>query len=141
MRYSSHENAFLTVSTDGVSQNASRLVSMTMSSENDLSRKVWWSVLTIVISTSTKRIAHLLEELMNRQSHLANTFALVFGVCFVLLMTTVTAWGQAGTSTVRGIVKDPQGNVVSGATGSLSNSATHFSRTATSTTDGGFSFY
>ncbi len=140
MRYSSHENAFLTVSTDGISQNSSRLVSLTMSSENDLNRKVWRSVLTIAISTSTKRIAHLLEELMNRRSHLANTFALVFGVCFVLVMTIVTAWGQAGTSTVRGVVKDPQGNVVAGATVSLTNSATNFSRTSTSTTDGVFSF-
>src|SRR5258707_2429398 len=140
MRYSSHENAFLTVSTDGISQNSSQLVSLTMSSENDLSRKVWWSVLTIVISTSTKRIAHLLEELMNRRSRLANTFALMFGFLFLLVMTPVTAWGQAGTSTVRGVVKDPQGNVVAGATVSLTNSATNFSRTATSTTDGVFSF-
>jgi len=64
----------------------------------------------------------------------------MFGVLFVLVMTTVTAWGQAGTSTVRGIVKDPQGNVVAGATVSLTNSATNFSRTATSTPDGVFSF-
>jgi hypothetical protein len=49
-----------------------------------------------------------LEEPMNRRSLLANTFALVVEVFFLLLMTTVTAWGQAGTSTVRGIVKVPQ---------------------------------
>src|ERR1700675_4604192 len=81
-----------------------------------------------------------LEESMNRRSLLANTFASVFGVFFVLVMTTVTAWGQAGTATVRGVVNDPQGNVVAGATVSLANSATNFSRTATSNTDGVFSF-
>ena len=77
---------------------------------------------------------------MNRRSLLANTFALVVEVFFVLLMTTVTAWGQAGTSTVRGVVKDPQANVVAGATVSLTNSATNFSRTVTSNTEGVFSF-
>jgi hypothetical protein len=77
---------------------------------------------------------------MKRRSLLANTFALMFGVFSLLVMTTATAWGQAGTSTVRGIVKDPQGNVVAGATVSLTNSATNFSRTTTSTTDGVFTF-
>src|SRR5258706_10144718 len=77
---------------------------------------------------------------MTRRSLLTNTFALTFGVVFLLAMTTVTAWGQSGTSTVRGVVKDPQGNVVAGATVSLTNSATNFSRTSTSTTDGVFSF-
>src|ERR1700758_1030562 len=76
---------------------------------------------------------------MNRRSLLANIFALVFGVLFVL-MTTVTAWGQAGTATVRGLVKDPQGNVVAGATVTLTNEATTASRTVTTTTDGVFSF-
>src|SRR5882724_11912582 len=77
---------------------------------------------------------------MTRRSLLTNTFALTFGVVFLLAMTTVTAWGQSGTSTVRGVVRDPQGNVVAGATVSLANSATNFSRTASSNTDGVFSF-
>jgi hypothetical protein len=77
---------------------------------------------------------------MNRRSLLANTFASMFGVVVLLAMTTVAALGQAGTATVRGTVNDPQGNVVAGATVSLANSATNFSRTATSNTEGVFSF-
>src|SRR5437773_7160430 len=77
---------------------------------------------------------------MNRRSLLTNTFALMLGVLFVLTLMTVAALGQAGTSTVRGLVKDPQGNLVAGATVTLTNAATNFSRTTTTTTEGLFSF-
>src|SRR5437899_12594161 len=81
-----------------------------------------------------------LEEPMNRRWLLTNTFALMFGALFLVALTTANALGQAGTSTVRGLVKDPQGNVISGATVNLTNAGTNFSRTTTSTTEGVFSF-
>jgi len=76
---------------------------------------------------------------MSRRSLLKNTFILVSGILFVFL-TTVSVFAQAGTSSVRGLVKDPQGNVVAGAAVALTNSATSFSRTTTTTTDGVFTF-
>jgi hypothetical protein len=77
---------------------------------------------------------------MNRRSLLTNTFALMLGVLFVLVATAVTAFGQAGTSTVRGLVKDPQGNLVAGATVTITNAGTSFSRTTTTTNEGLYSF-
>jgi hypothetical protein len=58
---------------------------------------------------------------------------LLIGVC------TLTALAQQGTSTVRGTVKDPQGNVVSGASVKLISLANNSTRTTT-TVDGLFSF-
>jgi hypothetical protein len=49
-------------------------------------------------------------------------------------------FAQQGTSTVRGIVRDPQGNVVSGASVKLISVATSAERTATTTGEGLFSF-
>jgi hypothetical protein len=77
---------------------------------------------------------------MNRRSLLTNTFALMLAVLFVLVATAVTAFGQAGTSTVRGLVKDPQGNLVAGATVTITNAGTSFSRTVTTTNEGLYSF-
>src|SRR5215510_8340304 len=76
---------------------------------------------------------------MKTRSPLTSRFALIFGTLFIFL-SAVTTFGQAGTSTVRGLVKDPQGNIVAGATVELTNAATNFSRTTTSTNDGVFSF-
>src|SRR5215510_2663181 len=73
---------------------------------------------------------------MKRQSLLAN--ALIFAL--VLFITTVAAFAQSGTSTVRGVVKDPQGNVVPGATVRLFNPATNDSRTTKATDEGIFTF-
>src|SRR5207244_8207978 len=47
---------------------------------------------------------------------------------------------QAGTSTVRGTVTDPQGNVVAGATVTLTNVGTTASRTSTTNDVGVYSF-
>jgi hypothetical protein len=53
---------------------------------------------------------------------------------------TAVAFAQGGTSTVRGTVKDPQGNVVAGASVKLTNVTTTAARTVTTTGDGLFSF-
>src|SRR5712671_1750698 len=66
------------------------------------------------------------------------TFVLV--AAFVLALVAVAVQAQAGSSSVRGTVKDPQGNVVAGAAVTLSNPETNFSRTATTTDNGQFSF-
>jgi hypothetical protein len=52
----------------------------------------------------------------------------------------IAALGQTGTSTVRGTVTDPQGNVVAGATVTLSNEAKNFTRTQTTNGEGGYVF-
>lgn len=60
--------------------------------------------------------------------------ALLIGL-FVL-----SAFAQQGTSTVRGTVVDPQGNVVSGATVTLTNTGTGASRTSQTTDAGVYAF-
>ena len=56
---------------------------------------------------------------------------------FVLLsLFAVAVLGQQGTSTIRGTVVDPQGNVVSGANVTLTNQATGATRTTTTKDDG-----
>ena len=52
----------------------------------------------------------------------------------------LTAFAQGGTSTVRGTVKDPQGNVVAGANVKLISVGTAAERTTTSSEEGVFSF-
>ncbi len=62
---------------------------------------------------------------------------------FSLLLITLacaTAFGQGSSSTINGTVTDPQGNVIPGATVTLSNPAKNFSRTQTTTDGGRFSF-
>jgi hypothetical protein len=63
----------------------------------------------------------------------------LLGLMFALLLTTVCL-GQAGTSTVRGTVKDPQGNVVAGASVTLSSLGTNQSRTTTTSDNGIYVF-
>jgi hypothetical protein len=57
----------------------------------------------------------------------------------IFLLTSVS-YAQAGRSTVRGTVKDQQGNVVTGATVTLVNAERNFSRTQTTTQDGTYVF-
>ncbi len=59
---------------------------------------------------------------------------------FLLVVCAFTALSQQGTSTVRGTVRDPQGNVVSGASVLLTNMATNNSRTKATSAEGVFSF-
>ena len=57
----------------------------------------------------------------------------------VLLLSSVS-YSQSGRSTVRGTVKDQQGNLVSGATVTISDSEKNFTRTQTTTQDGNYVF-
>jgi len=56
------------------------------------------------------------------------------------LLVAAAAWGQAGTSTVRGTVTDQQEKQVSGATVILRSVSTGLARTQTTNASGGFSF-
>ena len=56
------------------------------------------------------------------------------------LLLCGVALAQSGRSTVRGTVKDPQGNVVAGASVTLTNTEKNFSRTQTTNDEGGFVF-
>lgn len=58
----------------------------------------------------------------------------------ILVAFSATAQAQSGRSTVRGTVKDQQGNVVAGATVTLANTERNFSRTQTTTQDGNYVF-
>lgn len=51
-----------------------------------------------------------------------------------------SAQGLGGTGTVRGVAKDPSGGVVPGATVTIANAVSGFSRAATTDGDGGFVF-
>ncbi|HEX9919412.1 MAG TPA: carboxypeptidase-like regulatory domain-containing protein, partial [Pyrinomonadaceae bacterium] len=63
----------------------------------------------------------------------------VYGVLLSLLLTG-SAFAQSGRSTVRGTVRDPQGNVVAGATVTLVNEGKNFSRTQTTNEEGSYTF-
>ena len=58
----------------------------------------------------------------------------------IIGLYTLTVFAQQGTSIVRGTVKDPQGNLVAGATVKLTSLANNSVRTASTTGDGVFSF-
>jgi hypothetical protein len=57
-----------------------------------------------------------------------------------LIMASGLAWGQAGSSTIRGVVTDPHGGVIPDATVKISNPGTGFSRSMNTTGTGTFSF-
>src|SRR6202171_2193124 len=76
---------------------------------------------------------------MKKNSPLRGTIVLSLMVFLVLLLSTV-ALGQAGTSTVNGSVSDQQGNLVPGATVTLSNAEKSFSRSQTTSDSGRFTF-
>lgn len=58
----------------------------------------------------------------------------------VLTLFATASLAQTGRSSVNGSVKDPQGNVVVGAAVTLSNPATNFTRTGTTSDSGQFNF-
>src|ERR1044072_3664958 len=62
--------------------------------------------------------------------------------CALLLLAICSTFvaGQQGTSTVRGLVKDPQGNVVPGASVKLTNLGPNLSRSTTTSDTGTYSF-
>ncbi len=59
---------------------------------------------------------------------------------FLVLLLTATAFGQSGGSTIRGTVKDPQGNVVAGASVTITDPAKNFTRTQTTNQEGSYVF-
>lgn len=77
---------------------------------------------------------------MKRQSLFANGISVMLGLLLVLSFGCLTAFGQTGTASIRGTVNDPQGNVVAGATVSLTNTERNFSRTQTTNQDGDYAF-
>src|SRR6185436_18098750 len=58
----------------------------------------------------------------------------------VLVLFALTGYAQSGGTTVRGVIKDPQGNLVSGATVTLTNPEKNFTRTQTTNEDGAYVF-
>ena len=68
-------------------------------------------------------------------------FMLSLGTLVVLMLVCGSAFGQGqGTSAIRGSIKDQAGAVVAGATVTLTNPDTSFTRTTTSNDSGQFSF-
>src|SRR5260370_11321527 len=105
-----------------------------------LSRRVCDPLRLSPLNFNNGKVHTPLEELMKRQSLLGAVISLTLGVLFMFSITCLSAFGQAGTSTIRGIVKDPQGNVVSGATVTLTNVGTTTSRTASTSDLGAYAF-
>src|SRR5260370_16977 len=66
--------------------------------------------------------------------------SLLSATAFLLALLPVVSIAQSGSSSVRGIVTDPQGNPLAGATVTLVNAARNFSRTQTTNSDGAYSF-
>src|ERR1041385_1149863 len=77
---------------------------------------------------------------MERNNLLAKLSFVWLGILLISALGCLTAFGQAGTSTVRGTVTDPQGNVVAGATVTLTDPAKNSSRTTTTEDNGTFRF-
>ena len=78
---------------------------------------------------------------MKSNSFTSYRFTLSLGTFVVLLLLCGSALGQGqGFSAIRGSVKDPQGAVVAGATVTLSQADTKFSRTTTTNDSGQYAF-
>ncbi|MGH9943673.1 MAG: carboxypeptidase regulatory-like domain-containing protein [Pyrinomonadaceae bacterium] len=78
---------------------------------------------------------------MKRESYLPiRTFRMLAALLVMLSALAGSADAQSGTSSVRGTVKDQQGNVVAGATVTLTNAEKNFSRTQTTNDEGGYVF-
>ena len=56
----------------------------------------------------------------------------------VLILMAASTFAQAGGTTIRGTVKDPQGNLVAGATVTITDPARNFTRTAQTNDEGGY---
>lgn len=78
---------------------------------------------------------------MKSQSLTGYSFRLSLGAFVVLMLFCGSAFGQAqGTSSIRGTIKDQTGAVVAGASVTLTNPETGFTRTNTSNDSGQFAF-
>ena len=67
---------------------------------------------------------------MNTKNSLRSA-ARLFSATLLVGVLALTAFSQGGTSTVRGTVKDPAGNVVAGANVKLTNVTTNATRATT----------
>jgi len=63
-----------------------------------------------------------------------------FVVLLVLFLLSSVSYAQSGRSTVRGTVRDQQGNLIAGATVTLENTEKNFNRTQTTTQEGTYVF-
>ena len=61
-------------------------------------------------------------------------------LALALVLGAGSAWAQAGTSTIRGTITDPQGAVVPNATVTITNTDTGFTRSQVTSLAGVFSF-
>src|SRR5689334_79965 len=78
---------------------------------------------------------------MKQKSFKASSLIAVWcGVLLVCLACCLSAAAQSSTSSVDGTVVDPQGNVIPGATVTLTNAQKNFTRTQTTTDNGSFAF-
>lgn len=77
---------------------------------------------------------------MRQKSFLQKSALLLVSMSFLLIATFGTAIAQTGTSSIRGTVADAQGQVVGGAAVSLKNEARNITRTATTTSNGSYTF-
>jgi hypothetical protein len=77
---------------------------------------------------------------MTRPTTLGRGALAALGALLLSMLIPMGASGQTGTSSVRGTVADPQGNVVPGAAVSLVNPDTNTTRTQTTSDDGHFAF-
>ena len=78
---------------------------------------------------------------MKSKSFTPSRFMLSLGTFAILMLFCATALGQGqGSSAIRGSIKDPQGSVVAGATVTLINPETNFTRNTTSNESGQYAF-
>src|ERR1044072_3439089 len=66
--------------------------------------------------------------------------ALACGMLVLLLATAATTFAQTGRSTIRGTIRDQQGNVVTGASVTITDEGKNFVRTQTTNEEGGYTF-
>jgi Carboxypeptidase regulatory-like domain len=74
-----------------------------------------------------------MEELMRR-------IVLLLAASSLLVFASITSFGQQGQSSVRGIISDPKGSPIAGATVTLAASERNFSRTQVTNTEGQYQF-
>src|SRR5262245_6208883 len=77
---------------------------------------------------------------MKRTNLLGGGLLSILVVLIILLIHSSAVMAQQGTSTVRGVIQDPQGNVVAGAAVTLTNLGTNQSRSTVTSDTGAYSF-
>ena len=77
---------------------------------------------------------------MKRQSFLETKAGLFLGACFLLTLFCGVSFAQAGSSSLRGIVSDPQGRPIAGATVRLISEEKNISRTQSTGENGEYLF-